>query len=121
MLFLFVIAIALTATLAAFSLTLSSENNDMTMLDVDVEIDGETVTVLHAGGDSVDAEDLRLDINSGEQSVQFDTFTTVAKSTERFTAGNRWGHSVALNEDEVFVSVVYEPTGMVLAEGWHTV
>jgi hypothetical protein len=115
-----VITIALTATLAAFSFTLTSESDDMTMLNVDVEVDGETVTVLHTEVDSVDAEDIRLDINNGKHSVQFDTFTAAVESAERFTAGDRWRHSVALEKNEVFVSVVHEPTRMVLARGWHT-
>ncbi len=65
-----------------------------------------------------------MQFRDGPKILTHDRITGVAlpagdTDTGRFTAGDRRGHSVTLNEGEVFVSVVHEPTA--LARGWHTV
>jgi hypothetical protein len=117
LLLLTVVTIGLTVSLGAFSFAMApSGGEDITMASVDVEITGETVTVHHMSGDSLQAEDIRLELNGGERRIGLAAFDTKAGSSERLTAGESWKHHVTFTEDQVSVAVIHVPSETVLVE-----
>jgi hypothetical protein len=116
LLLLTVVAIGLTVALAAFSFALTpSESEDVAMASVSVEIAEDEVVVIHDSGDSFDAEEIKLEINGGQRSIALNAFSSQPSDADRFAAGDRWTHGVTFTDDQVFVAVVHEPTGTVLA------
>jgi hypothetical protein len=116
-----VVAIGLTVALAAFSFALTpTEGEDLAVASIDVEIADDNVTVIHRGGESFQPEELELQMNGGQRRVTLSAFSTQPADIEQFSAGQSWTHSATFTSDEVFVAVVHEPTGTVLARASHT-
>ena len=113
-----VVALGLTATLGTLSLALApAEDDSVSVVNVDVAVTEDAVTVSHHGGDTLDPDDLRVEIDGDETDLTLDGFD----ADDSFTAGDRLERAVTLAGDEVLVTVVHEPSGMRLAESRHTV
>lgn len=109
-----IVAISLTATLATSSLDVAPSDDEVAVAHIDVTAVEDKVVVTHEGGDSLTPEELRVDIDGGQQNIQFNAFSAQSAERDEFRAGERWEYSVNL-DDEVSVTVVHEPTGTVLA------
>lgn len=123
MLLIGVVVLAVSTIGVVTLLVLDTDGNQTTMIDV--EVTSQSVTVLHAGGDPVDASNLELRIEFDGDIATYDAVETGAP--DPFRSGQEWviDENLPYEETDVgqraSVSVVHTGTGELLFSGARTI
>ncbi len=106
------VAIVLTSTvgLVVFDITGDSEEENV-IVSVDTELDNGELVVRHSGGDTVDPEDLKIQVDSDSGT---DVIDLENKLSDSFTAGTEFRLRPQSAAGDALVQLVHEPTNSIL-------